>query len=388
MEVGDGFAVHQHHNRDRPDLLADADRLMAGIRIGGVAFLDVISPPFSDFEIADGDTNVWRRSRSEAAGQATSYTDWDDAGSTLSEIFNPVLSPDETMIAYVGRLAGNMALYVCDNVPDSPSTLLDSDGSVNLNTPMWSPDSSTIVYTRGDGVVTYGGTVESIPATGGSPTVLYNPPANYSAFRPAYSFDGDFIAFGIVHTGADDGLWVMEDDGTNPVEIDGTFKYQFQGSQFGWANAERTLAFYDNAGGTNGDAWTIAHDGTGKTQITTGATSASQISCSKTCWVPDDSEVIIASNQGVGGFMSVYTCDPGGGGETLLYNGGPSTSSYWRTTFIYNNRIWFIKDISSANTGTIWSSNLDGTGLVEELDVNAGTPIIDWFSSGTGFEFQ
>jgi hypothetical protein len=71
-----------------------------------------------------------------------------------------------------------------------------------------------------------------------------------------------------------------------------------------------------------------------------------------------------------------------------LYNGGPSTSSYWRTTFIYNNRIWFIKDISSANSGTIWSSALDGTGLVEELDVNDGTPIIDWFSSGTGFEFQ
>lgn len=369
---------------------------MAGIRIGGAGAVTYISPPFSDWELSDGDTQVWRHVRPvNAPGEAFNYTDWNDGATTITEIYNPVLSPDGTMIAYVGRLdsTGFTALYVCANAANSPSTLLEDDAATNINTPMWSPDSSTIVFTRGDppGDVSYGGSIETIPAAGGSPTVLYTPSSGFAAFRPAYSFDGDFIAFILQEfSGTGDGLWVMEDDGSNAAEIDSTVNYAGQGTQFGWANSERTIAFYDGAGsssGATGDAWVIAHDGTGKTQMSNGATNGTRISVSRDCWLPDDSAVVFGSNQG-GGIMSIYSGDPAGGAETLL-NGtnGPVIQQYCTGVFVYRNRLWFIRQASNANTGVIGSTALDGTGYVEELDVTDGS-LIDWFGSGAGFEFQ
>lgn len=365
---------------------------MRRIRVSARAVVTVYSPPFSSFEgsSGDGDVNVYRHKATDAAGDATRFSDWDDGGSTIEGVHDPVLSPDGTMIAFIGvPVATNLgALYVVDNVPGSTATQLEDDASSWISHPMWSPDSTKIVFNRGNAAGNiYGGTIETIPAAGGSPTVLYTPAANFRAYRPAYSFDGNYIAFVLGHeVGSSDGLYVMEDDGSNPTEIDSTIEYALDGSQHGWANAELTLA-YDDGTTAGRDVFVIAHDGTGKTKISVGATDGAANRCGKFCWLPDDAAVIFASNQ-IGTRYSLYRGETDGSGVTSLNaSHGPANQAWMKQPLVYNSRIWFIEVASGTSGGMIGSTALDGTDYIEELDVNDAT-LLDDFSGGTGFEYQ
>lgn len=359
---------------------------MAGIRIGGVAIIEAISPPFSDFEgsSGDGDVNVYRHHRSDAAGDATLYSDYADGGTTIEGIHDPVLSPDESKIAFIGvPAATNLgALYVVDNVPGSTPVQLEDDASSWINHPMWSPDSSTIIFTRGNAAGNiYGGKIETIPAAGGSPTVLYTPAANYRAFRPAYNFDGTRIAFMLTDlVSTDDGLWVMDDDGANATEVDAITEYRLDGPQLSWANSLDALVYEDGA--ASATVYKINGDGTGKTALV----SAGGFRVGKFAWFPDDSFAICAWNSG--SIWEFLKLELDGSGDTQLNaSHGAANQAWMKQPIIYRNRIWFIEVASGASGGMISSMALDGTDYVEELNVNDAT-LLDWFSGGTGFYYQ
>lgn len=349
------------------------------------------SPPFSAFEgsSGDGDVNIYRSCVGNPPGTPTAYTDYDDGGLTTDGMHNPVLSPDGTLIAYTQANAstGYGEIWVVANTPGSTPTQLVADSGRWLMYPMWSPDSSTIVFSRGNAAGNiYGGTIETVPAAGGSPTVLHTPATNYRAYRPAYSYDGAYIAFMVEHTtGADDGLWVMEDDGSNAAEIIGVTQYRLDGSQFGWANGSLALAYEDGA--TPAEVYVIDHDGTGQTKINTQDTDGAANRVGKFCWPADDSFVAITSNQGFG-YWSLYRCETDGSGDTSL-NGshGAMNQAWFKQAHIANSRVWFVETASGSNGGRIASVALDGTDYVENLDVNDDTQV-DWLFGGNGFEWQ
>ena len=366
---------------------------MSGIRLGGRAFVQIASPPFSAFEGAsgDGDVNVYRALRTDAAGDATAYTSYNDGGTTIEGIHDPVLSPNRSKIAFIGvQAATNLgALYVVNATPGSTPTLLEDDASTWINHPMWSPDSSTIIFTRGNAAGNiYGGTVETIPVTGGTPTVLYTPPAGYRAYRPAFNFDGTRIAFMRTQdAGADDGLWTANDDGTGTAEIVAftSAGYRLDGPQYGWSPYADRLVYEDGAAAP--EVRIINGDGTGSTKINLGAPDGAGNRVGNFPWIAADA-VVIASAQG-DAFWRLYRCEDDGiaNATALSFTNGSANQAWMKQPIVMGGRIWFIEVASGASGGMISSMALDGTGYVEELDVNDATLLAD-FSGGNGFYYQ
>jgi len=292
------------------------------------------------------------------------------------------------MIAFIGVPVGTNlgALYVVANAPGSTAVLLEDDPATWISHPMWSPDSSTIVFNRGGapGNV-YGGTVETIPAAGGTPTVLHTPSGSNLAYRPSYSFDGSRIAFMLGIPLAADELWIMDADGSNAGSVDTITAYRLDGSQHAWANTQDVLAYENGAGAAR--AYVINGDGTGKTEITADETSLTALRLGKFAWLPDDSGVIVVSDQG-DGYFALYNLDPSGGTDTRInFTNGSANQAWMRQPMVFERRVWFIEVASGASGGKIGSTALDGSDYVEELDVNDDT-LLDDFSGGTGFEFQ
>ncbi len=86
--------------------------------------------------------------------------------------------------------------------------------NINVNQGTWmnvdlSPDGKTIVFDLlGD--------IYSMPVTGGTPKALFNDIA--WQMQPTFSPDGKYIAF-TSDQGGGDNIWVMEADGSNPVQV-------------------------------------------------------------------------------------------------------------------------------------------------------------------------
>jgi Tol biopolymer transport system component len=348
--------------------------------------VDVYGPPFGAFEgtAGDGDVNVYRVGDEDPPGDATRITDWNDGGLTVEGVHDPALSPDETLIAFIGVPVSSSlgALYVV-GAEGGTATLLESDASTWVNHPMWSPDGTTIVFSRGNGAGNvYGGTVETIPAAGGSPTVLFTPSGSDKAYRPAYSYDGTRIAFMLEKSGADE-LWVMDADGSPAASIATITAYRLDGPQVGWAPSADRLVFENGSG----EVRIINGDGTGSTKINLGAPDGADNRVGRFTWTAAD-KVVIASNQGLG-YFSLYECDDDGVTSAVLLNAshGSANQAYMRQPQVYHDRVWFIEVASNGSGGMLASVALDGTDYIEELDVNDAT-LLDDFSGGNGFHFQ
>jgi Tol biopolymer transport system component len=75
---------------------------------------------------------------------------------------HPILSPDQTKVAYVGASDGN--IYVASATDGSGKIALTTTGG--FDTPSWSPDGSTVVFASA-GSAGYGANIYRAPATGG-----------------------------------------------------------------------------------------------------------------------------------------------------------------------------------------------------------------------------
>jgi len=358
----------------------------------GVSFVLVCSPPFTAHDIPTDSFNVFRSCEGDAAGDPTAFTDWADGGVTLEGAFNPVLSPDSTKIVYtqMNVATGLGELWVVNNSPGSTPTAVLTSATEWLNTPMWHPDSDRIVYTRGaSGGDFYGGTIETLLISVGTPSVLYTPTGSQRAYRPSYNFDGSRIAFMLDTTGGSGthDLIVMDDDGSNVNVVDGSCTYRLDGSQWSWANTQDVLAYENGRTGGAIACKVVNGDGTGSTKISVGDLDLTSMRMGKFAWPSDDSFVEIASNQGDGYYAS-YRAETNGSGSTRLqFTHGSANQAFMRQHMIYNSRIWFIEVASGTSGGTIGSTALDGSDYVESLDVNDAA-IINDFSSGEGFEYQ
>jgi tricorn protease-like protein len=129
----------------------------------------------------------------------------------------PAWSPDGTMIAFEGRVAGGPSdLYVMD-ADGSNIRRLTNDPSPDIY-PQWSPDGSTIAYSSGarpeapDPQYSPTADVWTIPSGGGTPTRLTT--SSGWDGHPSYAPDGSRIAYA-----GRDGIWLMDADGGHPQRV-------------------------------------------------------------------------------------------------------------------------------------------------------------------------
>ncbi len=361
---------------------------MGGIRIGGVATVVACSPPFSVFELSAVDcVNLFRSCTGDAAGTPTQYTNYADSCATTDQMSNMVLSPNGAKIIYEqwNPSSGFPEVWVDANTPLSTPTSVVVDGSQYCRYPQWAPDNDTITYTRSFGT-SVGGAIETISVTGGSPTVLYTPASGYSCFRPSFNFDGTSIAFWLhKDTGntATEGLYSMDSDGTNVVQLTTSQNYNLDGSQHGWATTQDVIAYFNGVA----DAFTINRDGTGNNQINAnGPISGFPTHISWSSWAPADAFIVATGFNGSEWLL--YRLETDGSNSTLLdATHGAVNQQYMKQAFVYHNRAWFIEGASNASQGLLSSMTLSGTDYVNNLDLTAGA-VGDFFYGGSGFELE
>ncbi len=193
--------------------------------------------------------------------------------------------------------------------------VVNSDGSglVNLTDdvatdsgPAWSPDGKQIAFaTTRDGP---GSEIYVMNANGSGQTRLTNDPA--SDRGPAWSPDGTKIAF---HSNRDDDfeIWIMNADGTGADQLTSNSVTDVSPS---WSADGASIAYVRDAGGGEGEIFTMAADGTNQSQFA----SCSFLFCglSRPDWSPEGLNRILYQVDQVpdGDLEQFLVWEPVGGG--------------------------------------------------------------------------
>lgn len=347
---------------------------MGGVRLGGIAFIPLCSPPFGAQDFAENNSNIYRSCEGNAPGDATNITQDASGNATWNLKYDAVLSPDGTKILYVaGRNStGYTDILVVDANGGTP-TLLLHDASNYYMTPMWHPDSDLFVCVHGTGGAFYG-TIETSRVS--NPGVVIDTfvttNGTRAPYRPSYNFDGTRIAYfwdQIIGNACE--LRVMDDDGTNDALLDTITNYRFDGAQKSWAHSSDMLVY--DTGASPAVIYIINGDGTGKTQMNASGY-ANGVACrvAHIAWPPADDYVVIAAQGGPGVIFYPTRCELNGSGSAALEttNGGVNNIGD-RQSLVANNRIWFIEKVFTS--GKVGSVALDGSDYTLNLDTTLGT---------------
>jgi hypothetical protein len=173
---------------------------------------------------------------------------------------------------------------------------MDADGSnqtqisstTNALHAMWNPAGTKIVFT--DTIRIY-----SINPDGTGETSLYTRAGSDNLYHPAWNMDGSLIAFQVdKSSGATlDQLWVIEDDGSNPLQLaTTTFGNPFYKGQ-SWAHSSNVVSYVKNVSG-NDRVHNINSDGTGATQLDSSNISPA---LTRVAWSDDDSLIFTPRQQ-------------------------------------------------------------------------------------------
>lgn len=325
----------------------------------------------------------------------TQITDFADGGSTISQVYNPVLSPDGTKILFNARNAstGYWEVWVVNNQGASTATVLVSDASNYVRYPAWSSDSDTFVYTHQAGGLSTGGTIyKDTVSSPGSPVALKAAAGGYSPYRAQVSYDGTRVAYiwdqdvGVGHE-----LRCMDIDGTNDIQLDSNVSIAPDPPGFSWALTQNVLA-YDKANGGSNPIYVINDDGTGKTQINAnGDAAGAACLLSHLAWAPADAFVVLTCNIG-SGFWNITRAEVDGSDTTIInFAHGPVNQNNFKVALVASNRIWFIEQTSgSAGEGWVASVAIDGTGYTKNFDSSdgSGDQVGAFSSGGDGWYFN
>jgi hypothetical protein len=153
--------------------------------------IDTCSPPMTAYRgsSTSGESAIWKSCTGDDPGDMTeiAFTDFADSDQNS----NPRLSPDRANIAFtvLGASTGYDEVWVVSSVVGSTPVKLADDPANYLWHPGWI-DSDTIVYLHYDSGSFDDGAMYSVPAAGGTPTLLLTPPTGWTQRRPQGNFDG------------------------------------------------------------------------------------------------------------------------------------------------------------------------------------------------------
>jgi Tol biopolymer transport system component len=213
----------------------------------------------------------------------------------------PVWSPDGTRIAFVRGSSEAYGIYVM-NADGSGQTQLSTDPTTNDSGPAWSPDGKRLVFARRARGQSWSGpaSIYVMLADGSGVTRLTNPPAlrqiagiDFRDYSPAWSFDGQKIAFVRGVPGAQTSIYVMKNDGADVTRITAEKKgdYDIMDDTPAWSPDGKRIAF-DRQDGSRTSIFVVSPNGNGLTRLTTRTDSANPT------WSPSGSAIAFTSNRG------------------------------------------------------------------------------------------
>jgi Tol biopolymer transport system component len=173
--------------------------------------------------------------------------------------------PDGKQIVFIQdpSAAGDTEVAVM-NADGSGQVAITND-TINQYGPHWSPNGTRIVFQS----QVSGSDVVAVNPDGSGLTNLTGPAGSYD-YRPSYSSDGRFITFisDRAPGGTDDEIWVMNADGSGPVEL--TSNADTDRAPFFALDGTGRIAWtHDPTGATLQDIWVMNGDGSGQLQLTT-----------------------------------------------------------------------------------------------------------------------
>jgi serine/threonine protein kinase/Tol biopolymer transport system component len=207
--------------------------------------------------------------------------------SSDDDLSGPALSPDGKMVAYVRQSSGRQDLYV-SRVAGGEHVRLTNDDS-RKDAPQFSPDGEKLTFVR---YVTNSAQPELcvVPALGGQVVPLI-PDAEY----PAWSPDGNSLAFILRKQGEPEALAISGTDGSNVrVILKGDDVYPFLSSP-AWSPDGATLTVSRSRGGMNRDIWIVPAHGGEATRLTK---DAAGVVSDWPVFAPDGRGVVHRSNRG------------------------------------------------------------------------------------------
>jgi Tol biopolymer transport system component len=147
------------------------------------------------------------------------------------------------------------------------------------------------------------GGIWSINSNGTGATFLH---ASSNAFQPAWSPDGSKIAF------SDAKIYVMNADGSNPVQLTNTQLYELHPT---WSPGGTRIAFCGTTAGGASDIYATNADGTNVVQLTTSGRDSAP------AWSPDGGKIAF-EHLDASGFSDIYVMNADGTGVTQLTDNG------------------------------------------------------------------
>jgi Tol biopolymer transport system component len=272
------------------------------------------------------------------------------AGATAETTFtvtcSAIVVPDEIVFARAG--AGIWSIGA-DGSNAGQLTTVTSD-----ITPDVSPDGATLVFSSGSGPVN----IFTSDIDGSNRVQLTNS-TNASRFNydPEFSPDGSKIVFYSNRTSGNFHIWVMDADGSDPVQLTTTGQNGFPS----WSADGTRILFTSNRDG-NFEIYVMDADGSDQTRLTNNSATES-----RSAFSPDGTKIVFDTDRD--GAFDIYLMDADGTNQVpLTTDAGFDAYPAWSPD---GQRIAFTSDRDGS--GDIWVMDADGSNQTDVSQTGSDT---------------
>ena len=249
-------------------------------------------------------------------------------------------------LVFEGYLSSTPELLVYDSSTGQPRRLL-SPGVIVMD-PQPSPDGSKIAFVAADYASGTGDIFVMNPDGTGVRQLTFDSELDD---QPTWSPDGSRIAFRSFRTMSDGHIWVMNADGSSPLDITpDPLPGTIDNRRPAWSPDGTRIAFASNEGGTF-DIWTMNPNGSDKLRL-----SNSVDLDAEPAWSPDGTAIVFRRSFFSGG-ADLFVVSAAGGAERGLAMPGEQRLPVWTPD---GARLVFVNHASVSARPDLYSMTPDG----------------------------